>query len=302
MFRMRLFVLCAVIVVGGSDALAGGLPDSVLRGSSEPVLQPRYVPGVPIFHRWDGFYAGGHFGYSTAGTDLSNSTPAMSNFLNLLPRNDVVLNHLLGSTPAFAKVENNRITFGGFVGYNFQMSELVLGAEANYNYGGFDLSPFNSITRTFSDDTGAPAGHHYVYTANFIAGPSARLHDFGTLRARAGFTYGRFLPYAFAGLALGRVDVSRSATLSYLRRDIPDVVAPPGTPITPQPDFFFGPLTKAESRNSVVAYGYAAGLGLDVAVTSNVFMRGEWEYVQFTSVGDYTIHVNTFRGGLGVRF
>jgi len=295
---MRLFVLCAATVVCGSHALAGGLPDSVLRGSSEPALQPRYVPGVPIFYRWDGFYAGGHFGYSTAGADLSRGAAAMANVLNSLPRNDGVLNHFSASNFAFSKIENNQITFGGFVGYNFQMGELVLGGEANYNYGGFDLSPFNSVTRTFSDDTGAPAGHHYTYTANLIAGPRARLQDYASLRFRAGFTYDCYLPYAFAGLALGRVDVSRSATLSYVRHDSPDAGVPP---LIPQ-DFFFGPTTKSESRDSAVAYGFAAGLGVDVAVTSNVFARGEWEYVQFNSVGEYTIHVNTFRGGLGVRF
>ena len=57
-------------------------------------LQPRYLPGVPIFHRWEGFYAGGHFGYSTAGADFGNSTPALSNFLNA-PRNDVVLSRFV---------------------------------------------------------------------------------------------------------------------------------------------------------------------------------------------------------------
>jgi len=296
MRSIKLFVLCAATVISGSNAVAGGLPDSVLRGSSDPVLQPRYVPGVPVFQRWDGFYVGGHAGYGTAGADLSSGTAAMANVLNSLPRNDGVLDHFSASNFAFSKIENNQITFGGFVGYNFQMGELVLGGEANYSYGGFDLSPFKSVTQIFSDDTGAPAGHHYVYTANLTAGPSARLQDYGSLRARAGFTYDCYLPYAFVGLALGRVDVSRSATLSYLRHDSPDVGVPPIQ------DFFFGPVTKSESRDSVVAYGFAAGLGVDVAVTSNVFARGEWEYVQFNSVGEYAIHVNTFRGGLGVRF
>ena len=58
-------------------------------------------------------------------------------------------------------------------------------------------------------------GHHYVYTATVISrSPARACTDFGTMRARAGFIMDRFLPYAFAGAALGRVDVSRSATLS----------------------------------------------------------------------------------------
>jgi outer membrane immunogenic protein len=298
MRQMRLFVLWAVTVVGGSDALAGGIPDSVLRGSSvsdyagQPAVQPRYVPGVPIYYRWQGLYAGGHVGYSNAGADFRNSTPA----LNFLPFNDLVLSRFAGWTPALSKVENNKAIFGGFVGYNFQMNELVLSAEANYNYGGFEPSISDSITRTFADDTGAPAGHHYLYTATLTAGPSARLHDFGTLRARAGFVFDRFLPYAFAGLALGRVDVSRSATLTYLRRDIPDA------PLLAEQPFAFGPVTKAVGKESVVAYGYAVGFGLEAAVARNVFLRGEWEYVQFIPVEDYKIRLNTFRVGLGVKF
>ena len=34
-----------------------------------------------------------------------------------------------------------------------------------------------------------------------------------TARARAGWTFDRFLPYGFAGVAVGRADVSRYATL-----------------------------------------------------------------------------------------
>jgi opacity protein-like surface antigen len=304
---MRLLVLCAATMISGSDAVAGWLDQSVLRGSSasdytsQPAVQPRYVPGVPIHYRWEGLYMGGHFGYSNAGVDFGNGTQSL---LNFLLRNDVVLNHVSNWT-VLPKVENNKTIFGGFVGYNFQMSEIILGLEGNYsrvNSGGFDPSASDSMGRRFQDDAGAPAGHHYFYSTTLTAAASARLQDFGAIRARAGFALDRFMPYVFGGLALGRVDVSRSVTVSYLRHDVPNVVAPPGAPITPEPDFFFGPQTQAEIRESVVAYGYAAGLGLDVAVMPNVFMRGEWEYLQFNAVQDYKIRINTFRAGLGVKF
>jgi outer membrane immunogenic protein len=300
---MRLFILCAATVVGGSDVLAGGLPDSVLRGSSdyEAVVQPRYVPGVPIRYRWDGFYMGGHFGYGNAGVDFGNGTQAL---LNFILRNSFLLDRVSGWT-VLPKVENNKTIFGGFAGYNFQMDEIVLGLEGNYsrvNSGGFDPSAADSLTRRFQDDTAAPPGHHYFYTTTVTAAAAARIQDYGSIRARAAFAFDRFLPYAFAGLALGRVDVSRSATVGYRRQDNPDIVPPPGTPITPEPDVFFGPVTKTEVRESVVAYGYAAGLGMDVALMPNVFLRGEWEYIQFNPVQDYKIHLNTFRAGLGVKF
>ncbi len=304
---MRLFILWAATVVGGSDALAGGLPNSVLRGSSasdytsQPAVQPRYVPGVPIHYRWEGLYVGGHFGYSNAGVDFGNGTQAL---LNFLLRNSSILDHVSNWT-VLPKVENNKTIFGGFVGYNFQMGEVVLGFEGNYNRvnsGGFDPSASDSLTRRFQDDTAAPAQHNFFYTTTVTAAASARIQDYGSIRARAGFAYDRFLPYVFGGLALGRVDVSRSITVSYRREDVPDIVAPPTGPIAPLPDAFFGPATQAETRESVVAYGYAAGLGLEVAVMPNVFMRGEWEYIQFSAVQDYKIRINTFRAGLGVKF
>ena len=50
------------------------------------------------------------------------------------------------------------------------------------------------------------------------------------------------------------------------------------------------------------AYGYTAGLGLDVIVLPNVFLRAEWEYVQFFPVQDVKIHLNTARVGVGIKF
>ena len=50
------------------------------------------------------------------------------------------------------------------------------------------------------------------------------------------------------------------------------------------------------------AYGYTAGLGLDVLLLPNVFLRAEREYVQFFAVQDVKIHLNTSRVGVGIKF
>ena len=89
-----------------------------------------------------------------------------------------------------------------------------------------------------------------------------------------------FLPYAFLGAAVARVDVVRSATVSYTRHDIPDSVTPPALPITPEADFRFGPESRGVNRKGVFAYGYTGGLGLDVALLPNVFVRAEWQVQQ----------------------
>ena len=308
MRTMSLFAFCVAAVIVGSDALAGSLDESILRGSAvapygdeASAPQPRFVPGSPARYRWDGFYVGGHVGHTSGGADFGNSTASL---IDYILRNDVVGTHVAGWT-TLSKDETNTASFGGFLGYNFQIDELVLGVEGNYNRfasDGLYNSAADSMTRTFTDDTAAPSQHHYFYTATVSANASARVRDVATVRARAGFILDRFLPYAFVGGAVGRVDVVRSATVAYLRRDIPDTVAPPGTPITPEPDFFFGPQTRSDNSDGVFAYGYAAGLGIDVAVMPNVFMRAEWEYIQFSPVRDFNIHLNTVRAGLGIKF
>jgi outer membrane immunogenic protein len=102
---------------------------------------------------------------------------------------------------------------------------------------------------------------------------------------------------------VGRVNVVRNATVAYVREDIPDVVAPEdGGPITPEAPFFFGPQSRGENRDGVFAYGYTGGLGIDIALMPNLFVRAEWEYIQFAPVMDVNIYVNTVRAGAGLKF
>jgi len=58
---------------------------------------------------------------------------------------------------------------------------------------------------------------------------------------------------------------------------------------------------QTESR-SLVAYGFTAGLGVDIAVLDNMFIRAEWEYTGFANVDDVLVNLNSVRAGVGVRF
>lgn len=260
---------------------------------------PRYVPAAPVYRRWEGFYLGGQLGRTGAGIDFGNSTASLTSYIL---RNDVVGPHVADWT-TLSKADSNQSSYGGFVGYNWQWDgNLILGVEASYNRivsGGLGSSAADSMTRSFNDDTQALAGHHYTYTATVGSSASVRIIDFATVRARAGVVMDRFMPYAFAGAAVGRVDIFRSATVAYNRQDTPDVT----DPVTvPEPDYNFGPETRSENRKGVFAYGYTAGLGLDVLVLPNVFLRAEWEYVQFFPVQDVNIYLNTARVGVAVKF
>jgi len=47
-------------------------------------------------------------------------------------------------------------------------------------------------------------------------------------------------------------------------------------------------------------FGYSAGLGIDMMLVQNLFLRAEWEYLRFTSPVD--VSINTVRAGLGYKF
>ena len=107
----------------------------------------------------------------------------------------------------------------------------------------------------------------------------------------------------FAGGAIGRVDVTRSATVAgRLTTFLTPCRRKTGVRLHPSRPYFFGPDSRGESRDGVIAYGYTAGLGIDIALMPNVFVRAEWEYIHFAPVMDVDIYVNTVRAGVGVKF
>jgi opacity protein-like surface antigen len=277
----------------------------VLRGAEpayggEPTAPPpRFVPSAPAYRRWGGLYFGGHIGLADSSTDFGQGTDSQVAYIL---RNDVVGPHVAGWT-TLSKVDGTKQMYGGFVGYNAQWEgDFILGAELNYSRflsGGFNSASTDSMTRLFNDDSVAPAQHHYFYSATVTSSASARITDYATARARAAFVFDRLLPYAFVGPALGRVDIVRSATVSYSRQDIPDIVVPA---ITPQATFNFGPQTKSDQQKDTIAYGFTTGAGIDIALTQNVFVRAEYEYIGFLPVHDFKIRIGTGRLGVGIKF
>jgi opacity protein-like surface antigen len=113
--------------------------------------------------------------------------------------------------------------------------------------------------------------------------------DMATLRARAAYAWGCFLPYAFGGIALGNADISRTVVVHDA------VSATVNGPFTS-----LGTLTATNVQHNHLVYGYSGGLGVDVNLVGGLFMRAEWEYIRFTSSVDTSI--NTVRAGLGYKF
>lgn len=287
--RLALCVAVSTVTIGA--AAAADMPDdSFLRGSLTPRLDP------PGYMNWGGVYFGGQLGMSSATVDYGNSVSSLTSFI----LRDSVLQDSVSGLTTMGRESRTHSNFGAFLGYNYQLADpLIIGVEANYTRLDLESSAQDGLTRIIQNDATAPTGHHYYYTTTVNASASVRIKDFATLRARAGYEIGQFLPYAFAGLAIGRADYSRSATVSYTTEDKPDTQVPP---ITPDPPPNFGPVSSSDSQSNAFAYGFAAGLGVDVAVLPNVFLRAEWEYVQFAPIHDIAVNINTGRVGVGVKF
>jgi opacity protein-like surface antigen len=257
-----------------------------------------FQPGPAAYSNWSGFYFGGQGGFSHADITFGSGSNEILN--------GVMASGLPGG-PQFAQPTATAFrdsadgaTFGGFVGYNTQWEEAILGFELNYNHAEVKAGSSQIV----------PLALPNIGVGGLTA--SARLTDYGTVRVRGGWVLGRFLPYAMLGLALGHMDFNDAAMMSY-------------TPViagVPQ-----GPLNISTSADqSAFGIGWAAGLGLDVMVTSNIFLRAEYEFVQFTSVGqpdvgslhaacspnlipvgaipcaNHELTLNTIRGAIAVRF
>jgi outer membrane immunogenic protein len=129
------------------------------------------------------------------------------------------------TTGRFKNVDNG-FTGGVHAGYNYMMTpEFLLGAEADFNLSAIDK------TRTV-------AGVNYKTSSDWN----------GTVRARAGWAFDRFLVFGTAGLAIADIDVAANGV-----------------------------------KDSTTKVGWAAGAGVEGAVTQNVTARLEYQHQGFGS-------------------
>jgi outer membrane immunogenic protein len=286
---MRRLFLAAMMIGAMSSARAADLP--VLRGGFTDGLTRTSV-------NWAGFYVGAQAGYQSADVDFSNTVTALAAFIF---RNSVLTDptsnwKVLG--PAHAQ----GTSFGAFAGYNWQFDDAVVGLEANYTYfKGLSATSANSIARAIANPTGEnpPAGHTHTYNTSVTGGAGMEVHDLTTVRARAGWIVGEFMPYGFAGVAVGRLVPSRFvSTTVTLTDEFTDIIGNPQRTTSLVPSVS---QTIAESRSSFVQ-GWVAGLGLEYSVVGGLFVRAEWEYTAFLSVKDTLVQMNALRAGLGYKF
>jgi opacity protein-like surface antigen len=280
-------VICALALLAlPTSAFAGDF--DILRGT------------VPTY-RWSGFYAGGDFGYS--GANINFGQAAGPDISNILRNTAIEQDEQISQWPVLGgESYPSSINFGGFVGYNTEWDGVVLGLEADYSRVSINASSNGSITRFFTDSADVPPGHNLSYTLTASGQAAFKLTDIVSLRARAGWETGNLLPYAFAGIALSRANVSNSGTVGYSAIDYPDSETPPLAPIYTAADpLVFGPDTQTTAQ-STFAYGVDAGVGVDAGITSHVFVRGELEYIYFAPIDGIRLSISSARAGIGYKF
>jgi len=285
---MRRLLVALGLVASMSDALAGGFELPILRGSDG------YAAAAPPVIHWSGFYGGGQVGYGFASMDFATST---QDLVAHMLRQLTLENEVRVSTwQVLGKRETHSSSYGGFFGYNNRWEDVILGFEFNYSRTDFSadapMTPISIRTSAGGND----------YDVTLTGGASMRITDLATIRARAGIAVENFLPYAMIGVAAGRADLARSATVTGQQNPPPatDPPTPCGPPATPTcVPFSF---TESQSKTGAFIFGWSFGGGLDVMVMPNVFLRAEYEYVAFSPVWEIKANINTVRFGAGIKF
>ncbi len=264
-------------------------PSAFAQDRSWPSATP--ATNVPVVGGWAGFYLGGQVSFSGANGDFSNTTQAPVAYVL---RNTTLEDEAAPSSwQVLGQANHDAAGFGGFIGYNTQYERLVLGVEANYDQANLSLTAPNSpIARMTS------AGGN-TYDVGITGSGTVTDLNFGTLRGRAGWALGNFLPYVFGGVAIGHSNINIAATVSGIENPQNQPCTPGGAATPACVPFSF---TGTAGKNGEWMYGFTVGAGLDVALTRNVFLRGEYEFVQFAPISNLIVSVNTVRGGLAFKF
>ncbi|HZR76009.1 outer membrane protein [Bradyrhizobium sp.] len=204
-----------------------------------PVKAPVYKAPVEVFG-WTGFYVGGNIGYSAGQAD--NST-TIDRFLTGLP----LPGTLIGTNSA--KNAADGFIGGGQIGYNWQITNWLVGLEADIQASG-ERGSSSVICLACSDDG-----------TNIVTRLDQSLNWFGTVRGRAGIlATPDAVFYATGGLAYGEVNVTGSATGNFNQTTV----------------FLPG--------NSSTRFGWTVGAGVEGHIGGNWTAKLEYLYMDLGSV------------------
>jgi outer membrane immunogenic protein len=287
--RPMRWVICALVVlIAPAGARAGDF--DVLRGA-QPV-------GYASYTRWSGFYGGGLIGEEFEGADFRNvGASEITTISGLSAGFDGIP---LSNFPRLTSLNTETPSYSAFIGYNYQFEAAVVGFELTFTKTSFSAS----INDVESHSYFIP-GNGIIYLAkyNVTTSADAKVDDYGTVRGRFGWAFGNLLPYGFGGVSISQINAAKSVNVNYCGQESPYTCAnPPPASVPPPPAPIGANWTLSHQVNGKWYFGYVAGLGLDYALTQNLFLRAEYQYIQFGAPENIRLSASSVRIGAGVKF
>ena len=219
----RILMAGALALAAGTQAFAADLPPPL---APPPRAPAAYVPVSPAYN-WSGFYIGVNAGYG-----FGNST---------------------WSTPASGSFAVNGGTAGGTIGWNYQIGQLVLGVEGDFDW--------QNVRGSRTSGVCALGGGNVA-----VSGCDTSSNWYGTFRGRVGYALDRILLYGTAGGAVADIRAS----------------------------------TAGQPWASNTELGWAAGAGIEGAITDNLTAKVEYLFTDYGN-GSCTTAACTITGSGGIN-
>ena len=277
----------ALLATTAAGIVLGAITVNAADYSGRRTSYPAAAVPVDDFN-WGGLYGGIHAGLTSGDFRMGNVAQEMaSNAYS----NHIASDLAVGIARLTTSGSDQEAHLGGFIGYNWLWEDVVLGLELDYTHMKEKLLFADSYSDGRRRDRGT-ASDNISYTAS----ARSKLGDFSILKLRMGYPIGRFLPYATAGLVIGKQRVSGSYNSVYT-----EFAIDPGT----------GAITGINSgptaRNATVGksgynIGGSFGAGVDYAVLDNLFLRAEYQWIGMTDYRGARTTANSFRLGAGVKY
>ena len=230
---------------------------TVLPAHADGYDAPGYSPRLTTTS-WAGLYLGAHGGFGWADTDYPGANPYVA------PPAPCGNAFGPGQDCGPPRPDLKGGLVGGQIGYNFQVHQVVFGAEADISF-----THMEEMTRD----------------GNYLT-QNHEIERLGSVRGRLGYSFGHFLPYATAGWAWG--DMSFNQTCPQ-----PDAVAFGHC----RPAAGFAPynITKDETET-----GWVYGGGVEWMIAQNWSLRGEYLRYDFDEQ-DYNLGLTPSGKDLGTK-
>jgi outer membrane immunogenic protein len=302
-------LLFATTALVGALGAAGPVSaaDLPVKAAPAPVI-------APAAYNWSGFYAGLNGGWSWGKWDVSSNGAIFASGVNTVdfegpsPLGGGQFSSRCAIHPNFPQFcsakPNVNGAFGGIqAGYNWQFGQFVFGIEGDMQGSGQDRVQTGEII--FNRVEIAPLAPAPVPPCQFSPTGSNpcqfnfanhwELPWFGTLRARLGWAWDRFMIYATGGLAGGEGRTDFAFTQNFV--DVPPTTSkscfstlapPPGTAVQCP--------TVAHVQDAFLRAGWTAGGGVEWAVTNILSIKAEYLFMDFGS------HTVTWSGAQAFPF